>query len=191
MAKSVSVPVAAIEQRILLIRGKKVILDSDLARIYAIPTFRLNEAVKRNLARFPEDFMFQLTSEEYKVLTSQIAISKTGRGGRRTLPYVFTEHGAMMAANVLKSERAVRMSVYVVRAFVKLREMFATHVELAQKLSELERKVGRHDEDIRAIVDAIRQLTTLSDKPRPRIGFRVDEGKIPYRVNGKPGSQRM
>ncbi|MBI3765955.1 MAG: ORF6N domain-containing protein, partial [Ignavibacteriales bacterium] len=165
----------------MLIRGKKVILDSDLARIYAIPTFRLNEAVKRNLARFPEDFMFQLTSEEYKVLTSQIAISNTGRGGRRTSPYVFTEHGAMMAANVLKSERAVRMSVYVVRAFVKLREMFATHVELAQKLSELEWKVGRHDADIGAIVDAIRQLTTPPDKPRRRIGFRVNEDKVPYR----------
>ncbi len=113
----------SIEQRILLIRGQKVILDKDLASIYGVQTFRFNEAVKRNQDRFPDDFMFQLTKEEVETLISQNAMSKPGRGGRRTLPYAFTEHGAVMAANILKSPRAVQMSVFVVRAFVKMREL--------------------------------------------------------------------
>src|SRR3989304_6911238 len=108
------------ERKILLIRGQRVILDTDLARLYGVVTFRFNEQVKRNQKRFPEDFMFQLTKGEYKSLISQFAISKPGRGGRRSLPYVFTEHGALMAANILKSEKAVEASIYVVRAFVKL-----------------------------------------------------------------------
>ena len=123
------VPVERIEKSIYMIRGQKVILDSDLAAIYGIPTFRFNEAVKRNRDRFPDDFMFQLTHEEVEILISQNAISKPGRGGRRTLPYVFTEHGAVMAANILKSPLAVQMSVIVVRAFIKMREMLIDSLE--------------------------------------------------------------
>ena len=126
------------------IRGERVILDSDLSAIYGVDTRSLVQAVKRNLERFPSDFAFQLSADEYDSLRSQIVISK-GRGGRRYLPYAFTEHGAIMAANMLHSKEAVRMSVFVVRAFVKLRAVLATHKELADKLSELELKVGTHD----------------------------------------------
>jgi hypothetical protein len=133
MSKTISptkqLPVAApfIERRIYLIRGQKVMLDSDLAELYLVPTFRLNEAVKRNRARFPEDFMFQLTKEEATSLTSQIAMSKSeGRGGRRTLPYAFTEHGVAMLSSVLNSDRAVQMNILIIRAFVRLREVRAS-----------------------------------------------------------------
>ncbi len=129
--KPVPYDVRDIESRILTIRGQKVILDRDLAALYGVPTFRFNEAVKRNRRRFPDDFMFRLTGDEFVALTSQSAISKLGRGGRRTLPYAFTEHGAVMAANILRSERAVQMSVFVVRAFVKMRAMLATQKDLA------------------------------------------------------------
>jgi len=180
------IPVEAIEQRIFLIRRQRVILDADLARIFGVPTFRLNEAIKRNRERFPEDFMFQLTPEERADLTSQIAISKKGRGGRRSLPFAFTEHGVLMAANILKSDRAVRMSVQVVRAFVKLREMLASHKELAQKLRELEQRIANHDTDIQAIVSAIRQLMAPPEPPpKRRIGFGVEEPKAKYRVARK------
>ena len=177
------VPVEAIDQRILLIRGLRVILDTELARIFGVPTFRLNEAVKRNRERFPEDFMLQLTQEEFSSLTSQIAISKTGRGGRRSLPRAFTEHGVLMAANVLRSDRAVRMSVHVVRAFVRLREMLASHKELAQKLADLEQRISKHDTDIQAIVIAIRRLMEPPQlPPKRRIGFGVEELKVKYRT---------
>lgn len=126
------VPVGRIENSIFLIRGQKVILDRDLAAIYGVPTFRFNEAVKRNRDRFPEDFMFQLTQEEVETLISQNAMSKPGRGGRRTLPYAFTEHGAVMAANILKSPLAVQMSVTVVRTFIKMREMLIEQRDLAK-----------------------------------------------------------
>lgn len=163
------VPVEAIERKILLIRGRKVMLDSDLAKLYGVPTFRFNEQVRRNLQRFPEDFMFQLTKDEHRSLISQFAISKIGRGGRRFLPYVFTEHGALMAANVLKSEKAVEASIYVVRAFAKLREMIASHKDLARRLAELEKK---YDAQFKVVFDAIRQLMEpVKPKPR-RIGFR-------------------
>jgi hypothetical protein len=135
------VPVERIEKFIYLIRGQKVILDSDLAAIYGIPTFRFNEAVKRSKDRFPDDFMFQLMREEVDILISQNAISKPGRGGRRTLPYVFTEHGAVMAANILKSPLAVQMSVIVVRAFIKMREMLASHKDLERKLADLKSQI--------------------------------------------------
>jgi len=164
------VPVEAIERKILLIRGRKVMLDSDLAKLYGVPTFRFNEQVRRNLKRFPEDFMFQLTKDEHRSLISQFAISKIGRGGRRFLPYVFTEHGALMAANVLKSEKAIEASIYVVRAFAKLREMIASHKDLARRLAELEKK---YDSQFKVVFDAIRQLMEpLPSKPR-RIGFHV------------------
>jgi hypothetical protein len=135
-----------------------VILDSDLALIYGVSTGRLNEAVKRNIERFPQDFMLRLSAAEYAVLTSQIATSKPGHGGRRKLPWAFTEHGAIQAANVLNSARAIAMGVYVVRAFVQLRDLLASNKTLAQKLSELEHKLENHDEAIAAILSAIREL---------------------------------
>jgi ORF6N domain len=173
MAKTTAivVPVERIESRILLIRGHKVMLDSDLAELYGVTTKRMNEQAKRNKERFPADFMFQLTFEETKSLRSQIATSNRGRGGRRYRPYAFTEHGAIMAAGVLNSHRAVEVSVYVVRAFVKLREMLRTHKELARKLAELEKRIEGHDEDIMALVEAIRQLMEPPEKPSKRIGF--------------------
>jgi hypothetical protein len=131
----------SIEQLIFLVRGQKIMLDRDLAAIYGVPTFRFNEAVRRNMKRFPEDFMFQLTRQEVEILISQNAMSKPGRGGRRTLPYAFTEHGAIMAANILNSPRAVQMSVFVVRAFIRMRSMMNDTRELAQHLSMLEKEL--------------------------------------------------
>jgi len=169
---------------IITIRNQKVIVDRDLAEIYGVQTRRLNEQVKRNPERFPEDFMFQLTKEEVDYWLrsrSQIAILKRGKN-IKYLPYAFTEHGAIMAANVLNSPQAVRMSVFVVRAFVKLREMLTTHKELAHKLAELERKLQNHDESIRSLVVAIRQLMRPQEPqpPKKRIGFLVEEPKVPY-----------
>ena len=149
-----------------------MILDSDLAQIYAVETRSLVQAVKRNSDRFPVDFCFRLSGKEHEALRSQIVISK-GRGGRRYLPYVFTEHGAIMAANMLNSTEAVQMSVYVVRAFVKLRETLATHKELAEKLTELERKVGTHGRAIVSILATIRQMTEPAGNKSRSIGFRT------------------
>jgi hypothetical protein len=160
-----------IERLILVIRGQKVMLDYDLARIYGVPTKALNQAVKRNADRFPEDFAFQLAREEFEVLRSQIVTSKPrpGRGGRRYLPYAFTEHGAIMAANVLNSERAVAMSVYVVRAFIRLREVFAGNRVLAKKLADLERKLtARLDIHEEAILQVFAEIRTLLSPPPPQ-----------------------
>jgi hypothetical protein len=164
-------PLERIESRIYLVRGQKVILDSDLAALYGVPTKRLNEQVKRNRDRFPADFMFQLTSNEAEDLRSQIATSSRGHGGRRYRPYAFTEHGAVMAASVLNTRRAVDVSVYVVRAFIKLREVLSTHKELARRLVELEERIKGHDEEITALFEAIRQLMEPPEKSRKRIGF--------------------
>ena len=189
MKKTVPRTNRLIDNMILTIRGQKVILDSDLAALYGVPTFRFNEAVKRNRKRFPDDFMFQLTTEELAALTSQIAMSKIGRGGRRTLPYAFTEHGAVMAANILHSEKAIQMSVFVVRAFVKMRAMLTTHKDLAAKLGALERALTKrlniHE---RVISDIIQQIMSLlnppppePDPPRKQIGFLVGERPATYR----------
>jgi hypothetical protein len=162
--------VEQIESRIFIVRGQKVMLDADLAELYGVETRRLNEQVSRNSERFPEDFMFQLTAEEFTNLKSQFATSSWG--GRRKLPYVFTEHGAIMAASVLNSPRAIEISVHVVRAFVRLRELVAGNKELAQKLNQLERKVGAHDRAIAELINAIRQLMTPLDPKKNRpIGF--------------------
>ncbi|RLI99254.1 MAG: ORF6N domain-containing protein [Candidatus Aenigmatarchaeota archaeon] len=167
-------PVELIERKIYLIRGHKVMLDSDLAQLYGVETRVLLQSVKRNISRFPEDFMFQLTKEEYDSLRSQIVILKPGRGKhRKYLPYVFTEQGVAMLSSVLKSERAIQVNIAIMRAFVRLREMLSTHKELAHKLAELERKIERHDEEIKAIFDAIRQLMAPPEKPRRRIGFHI------------------
>ncbi len=168
------------------IRGQKVILDSDLARIFGVPTFRFNEAIKRNRERFPADFLFQLTAEEFKSLTSQFAILKKGRGQhRKFLPYAFTENGAIMAANVLNSPAAVRMSVFVVRAFVQMRDLLGGTKELARQLADLEKKLtARLDVHESVIVDVLRRVMEILDPPplppeppSRRIGFHVEPEK--------------
>ena len=153
------------------IRGLRVMLDADLAELYGVPTKRFNEQVKRNITRFPDDFLFQLTQDEFETLRSQNATSKAGRGGRRYLPYAFTEHGAIMAATILNTPRAVEMSVYVVRAYVHLRELLLTHKQFASKLNELEQKVMSHDKDISMLINAIRQLMTTPLQKKRQIGF--------------------
>ena len=162
-----------IDNRILFIRGVRVLLDNDLAELYGVTVKRLNQQVKRNIERFPKDFMFQLSREELDSLRLQTATSNSRRGGRRYLPFVFTEHGAIMAASVLNSDRAVEMSLFVVRAFVRLREMLSTHRELATKLSELEHKLDTHVHAIQEILDAIRELMEPPNKPQKQIGFRT------------------
>ena len=167
--------------RIRLFRGQKVLLDSDLARLYGVTTGNLNKAVNRNRERFPADFVFQLTAEEAQKLIFQIGRSK-GRGGRRHLPYAFTEQGVAMLSSVLQSERAVKINIAIMRAFVKLREALETNRELARKFSELEQHVGKHNEEIAAILEAMRQLMAPAEKPRREIGFHVRE-KVPrYQV---------
>ena len=157
--------------RIIDARSVKVVLDEDLARLYGVTTARLNQAVKRNAGRFPVDFAFQLSAAERQVLRSQSVISNGGRGGRRTSPWAFTEHGAIMAATVLRSARAIDMSIFVVRAFVRLRDVAAAHRELTIQLSALERKVAGHDEELKAIIKALRKLIVAPLQQRRRIGF--------------------
>jgi hypothetical protein len=157
---------------ILNLRGLRVILDSDLAKLYGVPTFRFNEAVKRNRHRFPDDFLFQLTKEEVEGLTSQSAMSKPGSGGRRTLPWAFTEHGALQASNILSSPRAVAMSVYVIRAFIRLREMLTDNLVMAKRLAEVDKTLLTHDMALRDIYQKIRPLLLPPpDPPRKKIGF--------------------
>jgi hypothetical protein len=165
------VPVDSVERSIIEIRGVKVILDSDLAALYGVETRRLNEQMKRNRGRFPSDFVFQLGPEECERLRSQFAISNIGRGGRRSPPFAYTEHGALMAASVLNSQEAIQMSVFVVRAFVRLRSICASHVELTRRLDELDTKVGEHSQALRSIVAALRQLMAPSPPGRHPIGF--------------------
>jgi hypothetical protein len=165
---STLIPVERIEKAIYMIRGEKVILDEDLATLYGTDTRSLVQAVKRNIRRFPVDFMFQLSSDEFKSLRSQIVISKI-RGGRRSPPFAFTEHGVIMAANVLNSPQAARASVEVVRTFVRLRQMLATNAELSRRLDELESK---YDRQFKVVFDAIRQLMSPKAPTRKTIGFR-------------------
>lgn len=160
-----------IESRILLIRGQRVMLDSDLARLYRVSTKRLNEQVKRNKHRFPADFMLRLTAKQALSLRSQFATSNAKRGGRRYRPNAFTEHGAVMLATVLNSPVAVQASIQVVRAFVKLREILGTQRKLTLKLLELENRIGEHDGEIASLFDAIRQLMRPPAKPKRQIGF--------------------
>ena len=175
-------PIEHITQSILVLRGHRVLLDTELAALYGVSTKRFNEQVRRNRERFPADFMFQLTDEELAILRSQIATSNAsaapGRGGRRYLPYAFTEHGAIMAATILNSSRAVEMSVYVVRAFVKLRELLSSNRELARRFAQLEtrldKKLTEHDQQIAAILSAIRQLMHPPAPKRRGIGFTAD-----------------
>jgi len=166
------VPVELIEKKIYLIRGHKVMLSTDLAKLYGVEVRVLVQAVKRNIERFPEDFMFQLSQEEYENLKSQIVTSSWG-GARRARPYAFTEQGVAMLSSVLRSERAIQVNIAIMRAFVRLRQIFSTHKELAYKLAELERKIEKHDEEIKAIFEAIRRLMMAPKKPKRKIGFKV------------------
>ncbi|MDD5450051.1 MAG: ORF6N domain-containing protein [Candidatus Omnitrophica bacterium] len=166
-------PEEIIEQKIFMIRGHRVMLDRDLARLYGVSTKRLNEQVKRNIKRFPDDFMFQLTWDEVKSLRSQNATLKQGQHFKYRL-YVFTEQGVAMLSSVLNSERAIQVNIVIMRTFVKLRQILSTHKELAHKLNELEKRIEKHDTEIQAIFEAIRQLMEPpSAKDRIITGFRV------------------
>ena len=173
------IPAAQIDQSIHLLRAQKVMLDRDLAALYGVTTGNLNKAVARNRNRFPSDFMFRLTAEETEGLIFQFGISK-GRGGRRPLPYVFPEQGVAMLSSVLNSERAVKVNIAIMRAFVRLRETLETNRELARKFSELEQRVGKHDDEITAIIDVLRQLMAPPKKPTREIGFHVWEKLARY-----------
>lgn len=171
-----------IQSLILTLRGQRVMLDSDLARIYGVTTGKLNQALKRNLVRFPKDFAFQLERKEFVNLISQSVISSS-YGGRRTIPWVFTEHGAIMLASVLNSPVAVDASVRVVRAFVFLREQLLANRELSRKFVELEKRLDSHDESLAALFEAIRRLLEPEDSEAKReIGFHLREMAPPYRV---------
>ncbi len=171
------IPPERVEQSILLIRGHKVMLDADLAKLYGVETRVLVQAVNRNLQRFPDDFMFQLSQEEARFLTSQIVISKRGRGGRRHLPYVFTEQGVAMLSSVLNSSKAIQVNIEIIRAFVRLRQLIATHKDLARKLDALEKK---YDSQFRAVFDAIRQLMAQPEPKKRKMGFLVEERAARY-----------
>ena len=173
------VPYDGIEQHIMIIRDKRVMIDEDLALLYGVTTRRLNEQVKRNLVRFPEDFMFQLTAQEAASMRSQSATASKRTIGHR--PFAFTEHGAIMAASVLSSPRAVEASVWVVRAFVKFREALATNRVLLKKLSELEAKVGTHDAELQLIIKALKGLMAEPEKKKKPIGFGAKDAKGRYR----------
>lgn len=168
------IPIEVVESKIIIVRGHRVMIDRDLAELYRVPVKRLNEQVKRNRDRFPDDFMFQLTLDEGTSILrsrSQIATLKRGRNIKYR-PYVFTEHGTVMLANVLKSPVAVRASIQVVRAFVHLRQMLATNLDLARKIEALERKVGKHDTDLQAVLNVMRKLLHAPPTPKKRpIGF--------------------
>ena len=179
MSKEI-IPVERVAQSFRWIRSQKVLLDSDLAALYGVPTKNLNKAVKRNAERFSADFMFQLTPEELRSLRFQFGTSKA-RGGLRYRPYAFTEQGVAMLSSVLKSDRAIRVNVAIMRAFVRLRQTLESNWELAQKFSKLERRVGKHDDEIAAILEAICQLMAPVEKPRREIGFHVRERAGRYR----------
>ena len=179
------IPVESIVSKILLVRSEKVLLDKDLAELYGVETKQLKRAVRRNINRFPKDFMFQLTEKEFDSLRSQFGTSSWG--GTRYLPMAFTEQGVAMLSTVLNSERAIGVNIAIMRAFVRLREMAATHKELARKLSELEEHLQDHDQQILSIFEAIRQLMAPPEKSKKRIGFEVKEPKAKYGDKSKKG----
>ncbi len=165
-----------IERKIFIIRMKKVMLDTDLANLYGVETRSLVQAVKRNIERFPPDFMFQLSQEEFETLRSQFVISK-GKGGRRYFPYAFTEQGVAMLSSVLKSQRAVQVNIQIMRAFSKLREMLSTHKDLRKQIEDMEKK---YDQQFQIVFEAIKQLLETDSKPRKQIGFTVKEKQRIY-----------
>lgn len=165
------VPAERIENKIYLIRGKKVMLDRELARLYAVATKQLKQAVKRNIERFPEDFMFELSKVEFEEWRSQFVTSKSDRMGLRWRPFAFTEQGVAMLSSVLNSKRAVQVNISIMRVFVRLRKILSNHKDVAIKIDGLERKVGDHDYQIQGIFDAIRKLMNPKEKKKKRIGF--------------------
>ncbi|HCX89018.1 MAG: DNA-binding protein [Deltaproteobacteria bacterium CG12_big_fil_rev_8_21_14_0_65_43_10] len=177
MNQKAVIPVEQIESIILLIRGQKVILDHDLAKLYGIPTKALKQAVRRNIKRFPSDFMFTLVQQEVAFLRSQIVTSKPGRGGIRYLPMAFTEQGVAMLSSVLNSDRAIQVNVEIMRTFVRLRQMLSAHKDLERKLVALEKK---YDEQFKIVFDAIYALMAPLEKPKRKIGFEVKEKKASY-----------
>jgi len=172
MKKSIAIPDEVVISKIYLIRKHKVMLDIDLAELYQVETKRLNEQVKRNADRFPEDFMFQLTDEEWKSLRSQIATSKEGRGGRRYAPLAFTEHGVLMLSSVLNSERAIQVNIQIMRIYSKLKGMIMDHKDILLKLEKLEGKVSKHDENFKVVFDYLRELLNPKTEPMRKIGFK-------------------
>ena len=192
MSKPATALAKRVESKILVLRGCKVILDADLAQLYGVPVKRLNEQINRNADRFPADFLFRLSAAEYEKLRSQIATSSSTHGGRRYLPYAFTEHGAIMAATVLNSERAVEMSIFVVRAFVRMREVLATNQQVVAKLAELEHRLESHDTDIQELVEAIRELMAPPAPGHRAIGFRprLDKGGTDSRAKALRSPRR-
>jgi hypothetical protein len=166
----------AIEKRIFVIRERQVMLDEDLAGLYGVETKRLIEQVKRNLERFPEDFMFQLRKDEAAALRSQIATSNVGRGGRRYVPYVFTEQGVAMLSSVLRSKTAIAVNIEIMRAFVELRHVASSYAAIEKRLEQIERGMGEHDEQLEQIFGALRQLIAPPSQPKRPVGFRVREG---------------
>jgi hypothetical protein len=170
---SLAVSVQIVERKIYLIRGHKVMIDIDLADLYGVPTKVLNQQVQRNCKRFPEDFMFQLSKEEAENLRSQIATSRSGRGGRRTLPYAFTEPGVAMLSSVLSSEQAIEVNILIMRAFIRLRQMLESNEELNRKFAAVIRKLSTHDKYFRVVFDELRKLTEEPSLPRKAIGFKV------------------
>jgi len=164
-----------IETRIFGVRGRQVMLDEDLADLYGVETKRLVEQVKRNLDRFPEDFMFQLTKEEAAALRSQIATSNTGRGGRRYAPFVFTEHGVAMLSSVLRSKRAIAVNIEIMRAFVELRRVANSYALIEKRVEQIERGMGKHDEQLERIFKALRRLSAPPAPPKRPVGFRIPE----------------
>jgi hypothetical protein len=179
MTAKIAVPIERIENRILLVRGHKVLIDADLAALYGVETRMLNQAVKRNAERFPADFMFQLSAKELEAWRSHFVMSNPGaRMGLRRTPFAFTEHGALMAGTVLNSPRAVQTSLYVVRAFVRLRQFLATHKNLARRLAEHEKKLASHDQAIAGLMNTIRSLLAPPEPSRRRpIGFVTQDEK--------------
>ena len=167
-----NLPVQLIERRIYLIRGHKVMIDVDLAELYGVPTKALNQQVQRNRKRFPEDFMFQLNKEEAENLTSQFATSRSKHGGRRSLPYAFTEPGVAMLSSVLTSERAIEVNITIMRAFIRLRQILESNEELNKKFADVIRKLSTHDNYFRVVFDELRKLTEPPTSPRKTIGFK-------------------
>ena len=171
MNKTAIILAKRVSTKILVLRNQKVILDAELAELYGVPVRQLNQQVKRNAHRFPPDFRFALTAAEYQNLRSQNVISSSAHGGRRYLPHAFTEHGAIMAATVLNSKRAIEMSIFVVRAFVQMRQALVVNHQVVSKLSELEARLDNHDDEIHDLVDAIRELMAPLPANNRRIGF--------------------
>ena len=174
------VPVERIEKAILMIRGEKVLLDRDLPELYGVETKVLKQAVRRNIKRFPSDFMFELTKEEFENWRSQSVTSKSDKMGLRYRPMAFTDQGVAMLSSVLRTDGAIEVNIAIMRAFVKLRQMVSTHKKLEAKLTQLEHKIESHDENIETIFEAIRQLMTPPEKPRRKIGFDIREPMAAY-----------